>query len=206
MLTAIFCTIIMAAAAAGGSRWAAGPENEQAAPPDRFMVTTNVGIRLTGAAARVEIRHLAAAKAPEVEVVLSASDSLGRRWAVQSRAPSDFLETLTLSAQVTDRPLKLGNASVQVSLPGTNASFAPSGLLKLHLQAGRLVGEASGMNDEFSAKFEGPFVVTCAVPAASMAAGAPAATSENALLPLIVDEKFESALCKRYAALADQSR
>jgi hypothetical protein len=196
----------MAAAAAGGSRSAAGSENEQAAPPDRFVVTTNAGMHLIGAAARIEIRHLAAAKAPEVEVVLSASDSLGRRWAVHSRAPSDFLETLTLSAQVVDRPLKPGTASVQVSRPGADASFAPSGLLKLRLQAGRLVGEASGMKSEFSAKFAGPFVVTCAVPAASMAAGAPAPTSENALPPLVVDEKFESAICKRYAALVGRSR
>lgn len=194
------------AAAAGGFRCTPGQHNEQAAPPDRFVVTTKAGIRLTGAAARIEIKHLDAAKAPEVEVVLSTSDSSGRIWAVQSTPPLDFLEALTLSARVVDRPLKLGNASVQVSLPGADASFSPSGLIKLRVQAGRLMGEASGMNDKFSAKFEGPFVVTCSVPAASMAAVAPSPTSGTALPTLVVDEKFESALCKRYAALAGRSR
>lgn len=170
------------------------------------MVTTNAGMRLTGAPARVEIKYLDVARAPKVEVFLSASDSVGRTWASQARVSSDFLETFTLSAQVVDRPLKPGNASIQVSRPGADASFAPSGLLNLHLQAGRLVGETSGMRDQFSAKFEGPFAVTCAVPAASMAVGAPAPTSENALPTLVVDEKFESALCKRYATLAGRSR
>lgn len=183
----------------------AGLENKLAAPPDRFMVTTNTGMRLTGAAARVEIKYLDVARAPKVEVFLSASDSVGRTWASQARVSSDFLETLTLFAQVVDRPLQPGNAGVQVSRPGADASFAPSGLLKLRLQAGRLVGETSGMKDQFSAKFEGPFVVTCSVPAASMGAEAPAPTSENALPTLVVDQKFESALCKRYAPPADRA-
>jgi hypothetical protein len=196
----------MAAAALGGSQWTAGLKNEEPAPPERFVVTTNAGVRHTGAAARVEIKYPDAAKAPEVEVILWATNSLGQTWAVQLMAPSDFLNTLTLSAQVVDRPLQPGNASVQVSLPGADASFTPSGLLRLRLQAGRLVGEASGMTDEFSAEFEGPFVVTCAVPAASMAVGAPAPTSENALPTLVVDEMFESTLCKRYKALAGWSR
>jgi hypothetical protein len=206
MLRTIFCMVIMAAAAAGGVRWTAGLENEQAAPPDRFVVTTNAGMRLIGAAAKVEIKYLDAAKAPAVEVVLSASDRLGRTWALLSTASSDFLETLTLSASVIARPLQSGNVSVQVNFLGADASFAPSGLLHLRLQAGRLVGETSGMSDDFAAKFEGPFVVTCAVPADFMGAGAPTPTSENVLPLLIVDEKFESALCRRYIALAGQPR
>jgi hypothetical protein len=196
----------MAAAALGGSQWTAGLKNEEPAPPERFVVTTHAGMRFTGAAARVEIQPLDTARAPEIEVVLSAADSLGRTWAVQLMAPSDFLNTLTLSARVVDGPLQPGTANVQTSLPGADASFAPSGLLRLRLQAGWLVGEARGMTDEFSAEFEGPFVVTCAVPAASMAVGAPAPTSENALPTLIVDERFESTLCKPYKALAGRSR
>jgi hypothetical protein len=198
--------MIIVIAAREGPQWMAGPENEQPAPPDQLVVTMKAGMRLTGAAARIDIKHLDVAKAPGIEVASSASDSLGRTWTIQAMAPSDFLETFTLSAQVVDRPLEPGKASVQLSLPGADTSFASFGLLKLRLQAGRLVGEVSGVDDEFSAEFEGPFTVTCAVPAASIAAEVPVSASENGLPILVVDEKFESTLCKRYATLAGRPR
>ena len=178
-----------------------GPEREQAAPPDRFLVTTATGQRHTGAAAKVEIKYLDATKAPQVEVTFSASSSSGDTWGAYSTVPPDFLETLTLSARVMDRPLEPGDASIQVSPQGGETSFAPSGRLNLHLLSGWLVGDASGMSDKFAAKFEGPVVVTCAVPSSLMGVEAPTAAEDGELPTLVVDEKLESELCKRYATL-----
>ncbi|MSQ47070.1 MAG: hypothetical protein EXR78_01585 [Deltaproteobacteria bacterium] len=177
-------------------------KHEQPAAEAPFVVTTSVGPQLRGTAARVEIKYLDVAQAPQVEIVFSAADAADRLWAAQALPPADFLKTPTLSAQVVDRPLTLGTASVQVSQAGGDAVFSPGGLLTLQLRDGRLVGETREMGDEFSARFEGPFVVTCAVPATTLTGDAPTPTSDNTLPILVVDERFESPLCQPFATLA----
>ena len=173
---------------------------EGVAPPDPFVVTTKAGARFTGPAARIDIRRVSEAERPDVEVAFSASGGSGRTWTAQSIAPSAFLDTLTLEARVTDGPLKTGDASVQASGGGGEAATAPAGWLRLSVARGRLSGEAGGMSDELAATFDGSFVVTCAVPATSLETSAPS-SGGNGAPTLIVDEKFESSLCKPYAAL-----
>jgi hypothetical protein len=121
-------------------------------------------------------------------------------------ASPDFLETRSLTARVVNRLLEPGTASVQVRLTTADATAATSGLLSLRLYGGRLVGETSRMSDEFAAQFEGPFVLTCAVPASLTAVGAPASIAKDTPSTLIVDETFESALCQPYAAVGGWSR
>jgi hypothetical protein len=180
-------------------------KDERPAPPDRFVVTTEAGLRLTGGAARIEIKYRDAVNEPEVEIFFSASSDSEDAWEAYAAAPAEFLETLELRAPVVDRPLQSGEASVSVNLKGASL-FGASGLLALRVQAGLLMGEASGMSAQLSATLEGPFALTCAVPAAAMTAGAAAPASENRPQILVVDEQFESALCARYRPLADQSR
>jgi len=207
MRRAVASSLLIAAIAVGGCRQSVrGPDSERAAPADQFVVTTNAGMRLAGPAARIDIRHVDPAKAPDVEVFFSASGSSGHTWAVQSVASPDFLKTHSFSARVVDGVLEQGKASVQVRLTAADATAAPSGLLSLRLYAGRLMGETTRMSDEFAAQFEGPFVVTCAVPASSTASGAPASIAKDTPPTLIVDETFESALCQPYAAVGGWSR
>jgi hypothetical protein len=169
-------------------------------------VTTKAGMQLTGAAARIDIRFADAAKAPDVEVTFSASGGSGRTWAVLSAAPADFLESHSLTARVVDGRIGPGTASVQLRAGDAEATAAPEGLLSLRLYAGRVTGEASRMGAEFAATFEGPFIVTCAVPAALIAGNAPAPSAGNAPPILIVDEAFQSAPCRPYATLGRSSR
>jgi hypothetical protein len=197
---------VAASATVGAQQGTTLPKNELPAPPDRFVVTTGAGLRLTAAAARVDIKHWDAANAPEVEIFISASGGSGRVWVAQIAAPADFVNTLRLRAPVVDRPLEVGEATVSVTLRGGDITFASSGLVQLRLQARWVVGEASGMSKEFSAKFEGPLVVTCAVPAAALTARPPAPASKRGLPMLVIDERFESTFCQRYAALARGSR
>jgi hypothetical protein len=68
------------------------------------------------------------------------------------------------------------------------------------------MGEARRVDDERMATFEGPFVVTCAVPAALITQGAPAPSTEQVPPTLVVDEHFESASCAPYATLGGWSR
>jgi hypothetical protein len=207
MHSLIACALLVTTTAVGGCRQpGVGSGEEQAAPADQFVVTTNAGARLSGPPARIEIRHVDEAKAPDVEVVFSASVGSGYTWSVHSVALPVFLETLSLAARVVDSPLEPGTASVQVALPNAEATAAPSGLLSFRLHAGRLVGEAGRMRDEFAARFDGPFVVTCAVPAAAMASGAPESIAKITRPTLILDETFESALCRPYAALGGWAR
>jgi hypothetical protein len=207
MHNAIACATLVATLTVGGCRQAAlGPDRELAAPPNQFLVTTNAGTQLTGPAARIDIRYMDAAKAPDVEVMFSASGSAGRSWSVVSAAPADFLERHSLTARVVDGRVVPGTASVQVRVGDAEDTAAPEGLLSLRLYSGRLIGEASRMADEFAATFEGPFIVTCAVPAALMPGGAPASSADNTPPTLIVDETFESALCRPYATLGGWSR
>ena len=205
----MFYTLIAAAGVAcacGGTPVnPADPRQERAAAPDTFVVTTAGGTRLAGAAARVDIRYSDAGREPEVEIAFSASADSGRSWAIQSMAPADFLKTLTLSAGVISGPLARGQASVQLNPQGGAPSFAAGGVLQLRIQGRRMTGETSGTSADFSARFEGPFVVTCAVPAAALAEAAPASSSNDTRLPLVVDEQFESTLCKPYASLAGRS-
>lgn len=205
MLKPLSCTLIVVIVGAGAcERRQVNRDEERPAPPDRLVVTTKAGTRFTGPAARIDIRHRRAAKPPDVEVAFSASGIAGRTWAMQAMAPSEFLRTLTLTAQVVDRPLEAGHASLQVTFPDVDdASLASSGLLQLRLERARLVGEVSGASDEFAAVFEGPFVVTCAIPTLSIA---PGPSSEQTQPALVIDERFESAPCKGHAALAGWSR
>jgi hypothetical protein len=207
MQNAIACAALVATLVAGGCRQAAvAPDRERAAPPNPFVVTTNAGTTLSGAAARIDIRFTDAAKAPDVEVIFSASGGAGRSWSVVSSASADFLERLSLTARVVDGRIVPGTASVQVRVGDAEDTAASGGLLSFRLYAGRLTGEASRMADEFAARFEGPFVVTCAVPAPLMPGGAPASSGDHARPALIVDETFESALCRPYATLGGWQR
>jgi hypothetical protein len=197
------CALLVTTFAVGGCREATvGPDGELAAPPNQFVVTMGSGSQLTGPAARIDIRHVDAAQPPDVEIAFSASGNSGRTWSVLSAAPAGFLQSLALTARVVDGPIGVGTATVQVTLDGKEANAAPGGLLSVRLYAGRLMGEASRMDNEFAARFEGPFVVTCAVPVSLAAGDAPASSAASASPTLTVDEHFESALCRPYAMLA----
>ena len=209
MRKAIASSLLFSAIAAGGCRPSVVDSDvERTAPPDQFVVTTKAGMRLTGPAARIDIRHAGPAGTPDVEVFFSASGGSGQTWSVQSVASPDFLETHSLTARVVDGLLGPGKASVQMRPATAESTAATAGLLSLRLSAGRLVGDTSRMSDELAAAFDGPFVVTCAVPASSAVAGAPAPApnAQETRPTLIVDEKFESALCRPYAALGGWSR
>lgn len=190
----------MTGAAAGAQQGAGGGESP--APPDPFVVTTGSGLRLTAAPARIDIKYRDPAQPPEIELFISALDASNRTWTALAAAPADFLETSSLSATVVDRPLQPGEASVSMGVAGGDASFGQAGLVELRLQGGRLVGEARGMNEQISAIFEGPIVVTCAVPPTAMPASSADPPTGGEASVLVVDERFESELCRRHAALA----
>jgi hypothetical protein len=199
----IACTLLIA----GGTGCQSGPVapgGEDAAPPDQFMVTTAAG-DLSGPPARLDIRHVDPSKPPDVEVALSASGRAGQRWSVLLMAPPDFLQTQRITARVVDGPLHEGEASVQVNGAGADASGAASGLVSLSLYGGRLAGEARRVPDGFAANFEGPFVVSCAIPASS-GDGAPAPAAGSPAAALVLDERFESPLCRRFAGLRGSLR
>jgi len=199
--------MLVATLAVGGCRDATvGPDGELPAPPNLFVVTTKAGARLTGPAARIDIRYADAAKAPDVEISFSASGGAGRTWSVLTAAPADFLQTLGLTARVVDDRVVPGTASVQARLGDAADIPAPAGLLSLRLYAGRLMGEASRMDDQLAATFEGPFIVTCAVPAAMLAGEAPASSTADPRPTLAVDEAFATELCRPYATLGGWSR
>ena len=206
MRKSIACAQLVATLAAGGCRQAgAGPEHELPAPPNTFLVTTGAGRQLTGTPARIDIRYVDAAKAPDVEIMFSASGEGDQTWSVLAAAPAEFLAAQRLTARVVDGRIVPGTASVQrrVDLDDT---AAPGGLLSLRLYAGRLEGEASRMSDEFAARFEGPFVVTCAVPPTLMPGGTSAPSANASQSTLVVDEAFESAPCRPYATFGGWSR
>ncbi|HSI60814.1 MAG TPA: hypothetical protein VLA16_24870, partial [Ideonella sp.] len=203
------CAAAVATAAAAGAGVAAGPapaaQDERPALPDPFTVKVGAGQRFTGAAARIDIKYPDAAGAPQVELAFSATDRSGRTWTARAVAPPAFARTRQLTARITDRPLRPGDASVQRrTAVADDAVFARTGSLQLSLQSGRLAGEARGAGPMFPAKFEGPVVVSCAVPASAMAASLPAPVSADAPVALVVDEAFESALCQPYAAWASR--
>jgi hypothetical protein len=207
MHNVIACALLVVALAGGGCRQSpVGPDGELSAPPGQFVVTTKAGTQLTGSAARIDIRHGDAAKAPDVEVSFSAAGSGGRSWSMLSAAPADFLETLRLTARVVDARVVPGTASVLAGLDDREPAAAAAGLLSLQLHAGRLSGEASRTGDEFAATFEGPFVVTCAVPAALLPGAAPASGGADTPPTLTVDETFASERCRPYATLGGWSR
>jgi hypothetical protein len=198
MTRLIACTLLIATGA-GCHRGPLAPGDEVAAPPDQFMVTTAAGV-LSGPAARIDIRHVDPSKPPDVEIAFSASGSSGRTWSVMLIAAPDFLQTQRITARVVDGLLREGQASVQVGAAGANVSAADSGLVSLSLHAGRLSGEARRVPDGFAADFEGPFVVSCAIPASSDAA-APAPVAGSPFAALVLDDRFESTLCRPFAGL-----
>jgi hypothetical protein len=206
MRKVIACAQLVTALGICGCREAeVGPDLERPAPPNAFLVTTNAGTQLTGTPARIDIRHVDATSAPDVEIMFSASGGSGDTWSVLAAAPAGFLETQRLTARVVDGRIVPGTASVQMRRDLEDTA-AREGLLSLHLYAGRLSGEASRMGDALAARFEGPFVVTCAVPAALMPGGTPAPSADSSRPTLIVDEAFESAPCRPYATLGGWSR
>lgn len=206
MRKSIACAQLVATLAVGGCRQAGvGPEHELPAPPNTFLVTTSAGRQLTGAPARIDIRYVDATKAPDVEIMFSASGEGDHTWSVLAAAPAGFLDAPRLTARVVDGRIVPGTASVQMRV-ALDDTAAPSGLLSLRLYAGRLEGEASRMGEDLAARFEGPFVVTCAVPPAVMPGGTSAPSADNSRPTLIVDEAFESALCRPYATLGGWSR
>ena len=206
MRKSIACALLVAALAVGGCRQAGvGPEHELPAPPNTFLVTTGAGRQLTGTPARIDIRYADATKAPDVEIMFSASGEGDPTWSVLAAAPADFLNTQRLTARVIDGRIVPGTASVQMRVD-LDDTAAPDGLLSLRFYAGRLEGEASRMDEALAARFEGPFVVTCAVPPALMPGGTSAPSANTSQSTLVVDEAFESALCRPYATFAGWSR
>jgi hypothetical protein len=211
-----FCTLLVAAVAAAGCARSevepdqgpttVAPRSERPAPPHMFIVMTNAGAQLTGAAARIDIRHANPPQPPDVEISISATSGSGATWSALTAAPPEFLETLSLTARVVDGRVVPGTATVQAGRANAEAGAAPAGLMSLRLYDGRLMGEASRMDDEHAARFDGPFIVTCAVPAAVGSIDAPAPSADGPPPTLIVDEAFESAPCRPYAALGGWSR
>lgn len=175
---------------------------ERPAPPDRFVVETAEGRRLSGAPARIDIRHLDALQAPQIEVTVSAGDDEGQVWGFRAWAPSSFPGMPGFTAHIVRGPLGPGQAGVEHGRAAADTRSATGGTLQLALREGRLTGRAHA--NGASARFEGPYAVSCAVPASAPAAAASAATpTPEAPLPvLVVDERFESPLCKPYAQLA----
>ena len=171
-----------------GCRGGTGAAGERPAPPGQLTVTGAAGGRFTGPAARVDIRH-AGAGAPAVELVMSATDGTGRTWALQAALPAEALESLVLHARLVQRPLQVGDATVQLAAPGAEPVAAAAGLLQARLRDGQIEGAVTGAAAELDARFRGPFVVTCAAPAAGGGS------------TLVVDEKLESPACRRHAGL-----
>lgn len=181
---------------------AAGAAPEAPASPDRLVVVLHGGARWTGAPARLDVRLPDAGGPPRIELAFAAADTEGRQWAVIAEAGPGFDPAREVELQVTDRPLAAGRASVQRQASAGPAERARSGLLRLRLQQGRIRGEAIGVGDRLAARFEGPLAVSCAVPASALAAAPTAPQSSDMPAPLVVDEKFASAACRPYAALA----
>jgi hypothetical protein len=183
-----------------GCMGGASSPGERPAPSGQLVLATEAGAQFTGPAARIDIR-IDQAGHPTAELVLSVADGTGRTWALQAALSMESLDSLNLRAQLVQRPLQAGDATVQLVAPGTEAAVAAAGLLQAQLRSGVIEGAVSGASAEFAASFTGPFAVTCAVPIA----GAPVPTSGGAVA-LAVDEKFESAGCKPYASLGQRTR
>src|SRR5919106_1704852 len=79
MREATACALLVATLAVTGCReTTVGPDGELAAPANQFVVMTRAGTQLTGPAARIDIRHVDAAKPPDVEIAFSASVASAR--------------------------------------------------------------------------------------------------------------------------------
>lgn len=194
-----------ASAATAGLAGAVAADDERAAPPDPFVVTTPAGMRLAGAPARLDIRHPQGG--PVVaELTFSASDPAGRVWNARLLASAETIAKRRLSATISDRPLVAGRASVQTQSGDAEAVFARAGAIRVVLQAGRLTGETSGTSERFAARFEGPFAVSCAVPAAALTGAASSPAEPQGPGALVVDDSLASAPCRPYAALAGPPR
>jgi hypothetical protein len=185
--------VVLAGATLTGCMGGASPPGDRTAPPGPLAVTSAAGVRFFGSAARVDIRHTGAG-APSVELLMSATDEGGRTWAVQAAPAAEFLDSLALRAQLVRRPLKVGEATVQLTAPRADASTAEAGLFEARLRGGMIDGAVSGAAPELAAVFAGPFVVTCAVPAGDGSS------------MLVVDERFTSPACKPYADLGRHTR
>jgi hypothetical protein len=173
---------------------------ERPAPSGPLALTTEAGTRFTGPAARIDLRIDQAGQST-AELILSVADAAGRTWALQAALPMESLDSLDLRAQLVRRPLRAGDATVQLAAPGAEAVVAAAGRLQARLQRGMIEGDIKGASTELAASFTGPFVVTCAAPIA----GAPVPVAGGAV-PLAIDEMFESAGCKPYASLGQRAR
>lgn len=199
-MTPVLLAAVMACAAAAPDTAvrAAVPTPELPAPPDRFVLQVEGGARLTGPPARIDIRHAVVGAAPAVEISFAAGDEQGTTWSVLVVAQSGFLRDSALQAQLSDRPLEPGRASLQRIQSAGGVQMADAGALQLSLRQGRLSGQATARGLG-RLKFEGPYAVSCTLPASATAVAPPA--SADALMAQVVDEGFESVLCKPYAAL-----
>jgi hypothetical protein len=175
---------------------ASPPAGERPAPAGQLAVTTEAGTRFSGPPARIDIRFDNEGT-PSVELAMTVADADNRTWALQASLQATALDSQILQAQLVNRPLQAGDATVQLSSQGSEPVTAAGGQLRARLQAGTIQGDVLGTTASLAASFAGPFVVTCAAPIA----GAPAPTAGNAPA-LVVDEKFESQACKPYAGLA----
>jgi len=188
--------LIVAGSLLYGCVGASGPAGERPAPAGQLTLTTEAGTRFSGPPARIDIRfdHGGLAR---VELAMTVADAEGRTWALQAALPAAALDSLTLQAQLVQRPLQAGDANVQVSSHSGDVAAAEDGQLRARLQGGKIQGDVLGTTANLAASFAGAFAVTCALPIA----GAPAPTEGGAPV-LVVDEKFESSACKPYADLA----
>lgn len=174
---------------------------EQAAPPDRFFLTTRDGQRFTGADARIDIRFSDRTAPPDVELSFTTSDAAGGTWAALARPSADFFQLRSLGAPITTGALGPGQAAVERSSAGGTSTLADSGELQLKLEGDKLMGEFSRTPAEFEARFAGPFVVTCSVPQSAGGPNSPAPEGGGSPV-LVADTNFETELCRPFAELA----
>jgi hypothetical protein len=167
-------------------------------PPGDLLVITGDGDRLSAHGARVDIRFERRDAPPSVEIVLAASNGEDRTWAFQALVTEAFLSSPSLVAPLVDRPLRPGEASVQVSAPVSNTVFATRGRLRLEIAGGRIEGEATGTDAAFAARFGGPVALACATVVGSPGIEAPPI--------LVVDSQLTTSQCAPWARLLAPTR
>jgi hypothetical protein len=133
----------------------------------------------------------------EVQIVATFGDT---RWIVLLFASAETLAQGRVRARVarseTHRP---GIATVELR-DGTGQTFADTGSIELSIQKGHVRGTVRTDTDRLSGLVEGRVEVVCATPvkAAPAPAGLPAAKAGRRHRP---DVRFESAMCRPFAAL-----
>jgi hypothetical protein len=185
MVTAAAVAIVSVTALALGDDWPG--------PPGGLLVVTGHGDQLSAHGARVDVRFERRDAPPSVEIAVAASNGEDRTWAFQTLATAAFLASPSLVAPLVDRPLRPGEASVQVSAPGIDIGFASRGRLRLEIARGRIEGEVTATEGAFAARFAGPIALTCATIANPSGPEAPPI--------LVVDSQLTTSLCAPWASL-----